>query len=94
MTTFTTRVELQDAGADDYEDLHAEMEVRGFARTIKANSGVTYQLPTAEYNWVGTATRDQVCAAAKAAAKAVGRKAAVLVTESAGRQFSGLDVAE
>jgi hypothetical protein len=35
-----------------------------------------------------------VCAAAKAAAKAVGRKAAVLVTESAGRQFSGLDVAE
>jgi hypothetical protein len=94
MTAFTTRVELHRATADDYEELHAEMEARGFRRSITANTGDAYQLPTAEYNWIGSATRQQVRALAEAAAAAMGRKAAVLVTESAGRSFSGLSEAD
>ncbi|MDV1856387.1 DUF2622 domain-containing protein [Citrobacter freundii] len=49
MTTFIVRVELHSAEPEDYEDLHARMESAGYQRRITADSGVTYQLPDAEY---------------------------------------------
>lgn len=96
MTDFTTRVELHDnATWDEYEDLHSEMEKRGFTRTITSDDGVTYQLPWAEYNFEGQATRQQVLDHAKAAAAAAApkRRRAILVTQSAGRKWIGLDKA-
>lgn len=46
MVTYTTRVELRDnANWDQYNRLHAEMERRGFSRTIVADDGVRYHLP-------------------------------------------------
>jgi hypothetical protein len=90
MPNFTTRVELHNADADDYEILHSAMETEGFSRTITASDGITYHLPTAEYNRSSLLTRDQVLASAERAATKAQKGYEVLVTESAGRKWVGL----
>lgn len=91
MPRFTTRVELHNGDADDYETLHDAMERKGFSRTIAGGNGRTYQLPTAEYNFDGDGTRESVLGKAQKAADSTGLKHSILVTESAGRTWSGLD---
>jgi hypothetical protein len=94
MPSFTTRVVLHGADGDDYNDLHEEMEKRGFTRTITSSTGVVYDLPDAEYDYVGNVTRAQVLERAKAAAAAATeKKRGVLVTEAAGRSWIGLSEA-
>ena len=90
MATFTTRVELHKAAEKEYERLHEAMEVEGFSRVIEGTSGKVYHLPTAEYNYKGDSTVDDVLAAAKRAAKITGKASEILVTESKSRRFSGL----
>jgi len=91
--SYTTRVELHYANDNDYETLHAAMKREGFSRFIASGDGVRYHLPTAEYNYQGDRTLDQVLAAAKRAAETTGLKYAALVTESDGRRWSGLKAA-
>ncbi len=92
MANFTVRVELHGARPDDYEALHAKMEARGFKRTIAADSsGVVYKLPTAEYNFEGTATIHQVRDGAAAAATELGKKHSILVSEATLRSWVGLE---
>jgi len=94
MPNFTTRVELHHADGDDYENLHTAMEGQGFSRTIKSGDGVTYHLPTAEYDRRGAAlTSDTVLASAKMAASSTGKRYSILVTESNGRKWTGLQKA-
>jgi hypothetical protein len=87
---FTTRVELHYASDEDYESLHEAMKREAFSREITSNDGVTYHLPTAEYNYEGNRTGSEVLDAAKRAANTTRLKYAVLVTESDGRTWSGL----
>ena len=94
MPSFTTRVELHNANYSDYETLHAAMARRGFLRLITSDEGSTYHLPTAEYDRVGDLNAHQVLDAAKAAAAETGKSFGVLVTESRGRVWSGLSVAQ
>ncbi|HEF4743953.1 type V toxin-antitoxin system endoribonuclease antitoxin GhoS [Burkholderia multivorans] len=93
MTKFTTRVELHDADSDDYDRLHDAMKAKGFSRFIKDHIGNSYHLPSAEYNFTGTATIDEVLNKAKAAAKETGLTFEILVTESNGRRWLNLDPA-
>lgn len=94
MPQFTTRVELHRATGEDYEELHAAMEKRGFSRTIVSGKGVRYDLPMAEYDRAGSnLTRSDVLEDAKAAASSVTKSYAVLVTESNGRTWYGLEQA-
>jgi hypothetical protein len=88
--TYTTRVELHSATDDDYDTLHSAMKRERFSRLITSDDGVTYHLPTAEYNYVGDRTRSEVLEAANRAADTTHLKHAVLVTESKGRSWSGL----
>jgi hypothetical protein len=90
MPSFTTRVELHGATERDYETLHAAMQAEGFSRTIKADSGTQYHLPTAEYDRSGPFTRADVLDSAKRAASKTNKSFAVLVTESNGRTWEGL----
>lgn len=90
MARFTTRVELHSADEDDYENLHAAMERRGFSRRITSSDGVTYHLPTAEYNLNKDWDLDRVLDEAQKAADSTGRKNEVLVTKSNGRRWLGL----
>lgn len=90
MASFTIRVELHDADWGDYTKLHGEMTKRGFSQTVCSDGGKVYELPPAEYNLIGELTRSQVLDRAKAAASAVKQKFGVIVTESAGRTWFGL----
>jgi hypothetical protein len=93
MAQFTVRVELHGAKWEDYERLHAEMERKGFSRLIKADDGKTYHLPWAECNGFGSLTNFQIRDIARTAANSTGRRNAVLVTESSGRSWVGLEEA-
>jgi hypothetical protein len=92
MASFTTRVELHNANSVDYTDLHSKMEAQGFSRSIKSDQGATYHLPTAEYDYVGNVTREQVLEKAKAAASKVKSSYAVLVSEATARVWHNLPV--
>jgi hypothetical protein len=93
MTNYTTRVELHGADEDEYEALHDAMEAEGFVRWIENSSGEKLRLPTAEYNLSdSTLDRKQVVKRAERAAESVKPNPTpwILVTESAGRTWSGL----
>jgi len=82
---------LHQANWEDYEKLHAEMAKQSFSRMIKAGDGKTYQLPWAEYNGFGNLSNSQVRDIARTPAGTTGKRNAVLVTESAGRAWVGLE---
>ena len=93
MTNYTTRVEIHDADEDEYEALHDAMEAEGFVRWIENSSGEKLRLPTAEYNLRDSALdRKQVLKRAERAAESAKPNPTswILVTESAGRTWSGL----
>ena len=91
MAKFTIRVELHGANSEDYENLHSQMEKQGFSRTITADNGTEYYLPTAEYNIEVLLTQQEVLDLAKIAANRTKKSFAALVTESNGRVWYGLD---
>ena len=100
---FIARVVLHHTdSSDDYTDLHAEMETRGFSRTISNNSQARYRLPPGEYFFESTLyTTNQVADLARAAVaavmtdenikvKAANKTPSVLVTSSNDISWSGL----
>jgi len=93
MPAFTTRVELHDADPDDYEALGREMEKEGFKQTITTDDDMTFRLPPAEFDLSGKYTRVQVLQKAKNAASRTRRVYEVLVTQSKGRSWFGLQKA-
>ncbi len=92
MARFITRVELHGIRHDaaEYTKLHAEMEKRGFSRTIRSSEPKTYKLPPAEYFLDANWTSQQVLDAAKQGAAAVVKDYSVLVTESNGSTWYNL----
>jgi Endoribonuclease GhoS len=90
MAQYITRVELHDAVWSDYAKLHEAMRREGFSQTITANDGAVYELPPAEYNYIGQETRAQVHDKAKRTARTIKPSFAVLVTEAVGITWSGL----
>lgn len=95
MSLYTIRVELHNATSQsDYQNLHQNMQKKGFSTTIKADNGALYHLPTAEYNIEGNYSISQVQQAACDAAKMVGKKYTVLVTKGISRSWFGLELAK
>lgn len=94
MRNFTVRVELHGAEWEDYDALRMEMEAEGFASVVRGSGGGVYALPAGEYARSGELTPAQVLARARRAAGRTAFSYAVLVTESAGRAWWGLDAAE
>jgi hypothetical protein len=91
MANFTVRVELHKAEWNDYEQLHAAMEQKGFSRQITSDDGKAYHLPWAEYNGTGNLTSSQVRDIARQAADSTGKQNAVFVTEAVSRAWIGLN---
>jgi len=91
MAKFTIRIELHDATWDDYMEMYKHLEAQGITDIITSGDGTRYRMPPAEYNYEGTATRADVLALAKKSASKVVKSYAVLVTESSGRSWEGLD---
>ncbi len=90
MALFIVRVELHNASWLDYEGLHSAMTRSGFNRTITADNGDKYHLPTAEYTINSSLPRSTILASAKSAATVTGKGFAVVVTESVGTTWDGL----
>lgn len=91
MASFTTRMVLHDADWDDYSSLYDAMGVEGFTDIITSDDGISYKMPDGEYNISGSYTRSEVFEKAKRAAEKTNKEYAVLVTESKGRNWRGLE---
>jgi len=95
MARYTVRVELHNHRPDDYDKLHEKMIASGFTKTITLDdSGVTYKLPDAEYNYDSEETKQEVAEKAHDIAQKVRPNPSVLVTKSAGRYVIGLEEAD
>ncbi|MGV6264529.1 type V toxin-antitoxin system endoribonuclease antitoxin GhoS [Escherichia coli] len=92
MTSFTVRVELRNSRDADYDELHELMEANGFSKTITTDSGNTYYLPSAEYNYKSnTRSKASVAELAESVASQIRKKPKILVTVSNGRFIKNLD---
>jgi hypothetical protein len=95
MANYMARVELHQAGPEDYERLHASMQERGYVREMRGEDGVTYQLPTGTYFVTNTSAMLHVALnAAVDAAKETGKSAAVIVTDWSTARWVGLTESE
>jgi hypothetical protein len=92
MPCFSVRIELHGAVPADYNSLYVELEKNGFLDRVNAKGGGLYQLPSGEYSYseklASTAT---VMKKAKSASELVAKKFSILVTESSGIRFYGLE---
>jgi hypothetical protein len=91
MAKFTTCVRLKDASPEAQRILDAEMENQGFSRTVEASDGRLYAMPDAEFDFNGDLERKDVLEKAKTAVMKTGARASILVTESKGRTWHGLE---
>jgi hypothetical protein len=93
MANYIARVELHSATWNDYEQLHATMQQRGYSRTIQSSDGKWYQLPTGTYVVAGTdSSLQNALNAATEAAKATGRQSWVLVADWGAASWAGLPI--
>ena len=90
MANYMARVELHQAGPEDYERLHANMKQRGYLREMTGEDGAIY-LPTGTYFVTNTSAMLHVALnAAMDAAKETGKSAAVIVTDWSAARWTGL----
>lgn len=95
MANYMARVELHQAGPEDYERLHASMQQRGYLRRMTGEDGAIYQLPTGTYFVTNTSAVLSVALnAAVDAAKDTGRSAAIIVTDWSTARWAGLAESE
>lgn len=91
MPNFIARVELHSASYADYENLHVFMQQNGYLRTIRADDGNAYQLPTGTYVSTGTfSSSDVALRGAINAADATGKKSAVIIADWNAAKWQGL----
>lgn len=91
MAAYLARVELFGKPSwEDFDRLHAAMGRKGFSKTIKADTGVVYDLPNGTYYRETSADLNTVTDDAKAAATSVWNDAGVLATLTNGIRWNGL----
>jgi len=89
---FITRIELHGAKwPEDYIALHSYMMAARFYRTIIAEDGRQYYLPSATYRSYGDLTAQDVRRLAAEAAAKTGRQCSVLVTDENLSCWEGLE---
>lgn len=81
MASFIVRVELVDSREEEYEFLDAEMEKRGFSKSLPNAEGEWFIMPTGEYFYQGHKTVGYICAMGEQAADTINRKARILAAE-------------
>ena len=93
MSNYITRVELHSASYDDYETLHAQMLLCGFARIVKGDNGKAYQLPTGTYISIRSFTSASAALqAAVTAATATGKAFAIIAADWSSASWQGLPI--
>jgi len=92
MSSYTVRIELDSKNYSDFELLHRAMATNGFKKTIVSEGGAEYHLPRAEYIISTLKNKSAVLDLAKNAVLQTGKTAEILVTESNGRVWFGLNL--
>ena len=85
MAEYFARVELFNAGSDEYEKLHKKMQTMGFERTVAFTDDKDYWLPIGTYNGFSNLTPDELRVKVSGIADPLSspRSASVLVIKSA-----------
>lgn len=92
MLGFITRIELHNnATFQDYENLHRNMNLSGFSKSIVADNGLSYLLPSAEY-FSKIGTLESNLESAKNAAGKIGKPYAVFIAQMSGWSAVGLSL--
>lgn len=91
MSTYTVCIQLRHAEPTDYYQLSQKLKIAGFSRIITSGDGVNYRLPEAHYHYAGNESREYVRDLAYQTAESIKHDPIVLVTESKGRAWQGLD---
>jgi hypothetical protein len=91
MATFMIRVELHSATYPDYVQLAKALAAQNVIDTIKGDNGLWYKLPPAEYQCIANLTPEAVRQIVATAAATTGKTYAIVVTQSAGMSWSGLE---
>lgn len=93
MAKFMIRVELHDAGPEDYNILHDAMQDVSIYRVIEdTTTGIYYALPRGQYHYTGTInTRQVIIDLAKIAIRKTNCSFEIVVTESKGSLWDGLE---
>lgn len=91
MADYTIRVVLHDnATWQDYATLRANLAARSVVDYIKSADNRWWRLPPAEYTYTGPEAIGAVTDAVSNIAGTI-KRCSVLVTQSAGRQWNGLE---
>jgi hypothetical protein len=91
MANYMARIELHLSGPDEYQQLDANMQRRGYLRNMAGEDGATYQLPPGTYYVEESSAMLEVALrAAVDAASETGKSAAVIVTDWRSARWSGL----
>jgi hypothetical protein len=93
LASHTVRIELHEADEADYASLDEAMTEEGFVRWVVGAGGVKHRLPPGEYNLIDSDLyQSTILAQAQETAGAVKPEPtpSIVVTESAGRIWSGL----
>ena len=94
LANYSIRVELHQGTDEEYASLDAAMIEEGFVRWIVGGGGKKERLPTGEYNLIDSDLHQaMILGRVEEAAYAVKPtpKPSIVVTESAGRTWSGLN---
>jgi hypothetical protein len=93
MAAYLVRVELfGNATWHIYDQLHAAMERKGFAKTLTIHNGTVYDLPTATYYRETQADIASITNEAKRAADSVWRNNGLIATQAGAILVDGLKV--
>jgi hypothetical protein len=90
MAKFTVRITLHEAEWEEYSKLYDSLEKEGFRDTISSDKA-SYKLPDGEYAISGNYSLDDILNKAKKAINSTSVEGSVLVTQSSGRTWFGLD---
>ncbi|MPQ77512.1 hypothetical protein [Hydrogenovibrio sp. JE_KL2] len=91
MAKFIVRVELHSANSADYDKLHKEMQSNGFTDEIVSNDNRVFKMPPGEYTGHKNLTTDEVRDLVNNIAGRIVNGRAVLVSESIGSSWIGLE---
>ena len=90
MPHFTVRFEIENADNNDYDQLEERLILFNFNEIIECEDGNTYILPRGEYRISGEMTRQKVLDLAILASSMFKDRCKILVTESSGTAWTGL----
>ncbi|PHM30031.1 type V toxin-antitoxin system endoribonuclease antitoxin GhoS [Xenorhabdus innexi] len=75
MANYLVRVEIYDAGHNEYEELHKKMRSLGFYKSITFSNGKSHDLPDGTYFGISNNNKSQIMSDVERVSKPLSKKA-------------------